>query len=82
MLDRVAHAQSNVVADVDPRVREPVREPRAAIGEFGVGQAPITADDGDARGHRVGDGLEEIREVELHRPPPLRSGITSSLRCS
>ena len=49
-------------ADVDEVVGEPVR----ALVELAVGQAPVAGDEREAVGNRVGDDLEQVREVEFH----------------
>ncbi len=58
-------------ADVLPRPDAAVaQEVREAVGvrlKLGVGQAGVTADDGHAVPDRVGQSLEQISVVELHR---------------
>ena len=66
MLDGVAEIQADVIADLHARGRERVRQPGRALVELGVGAPIVAAHDRLARGHRVGDALEQIRDVELH----------------
>ena len=51
-----------------PDVEQVVRDPVRALVELAVGEAAIAGDERGAIGHRVGDGLEQVGEVELHPP--------------
>jgi len=75
MGDRVAEVEADVVADLDAGCSQRVRESGRALVELRVDAPVVAAHHRLAFGHRVGDALEQVGDVELHaaRSPRVRN---------
>ena len=56
-----------MLAGKDADVAQVMRDPARALVEVAIGQAAVAGDQRDAIRYRVGHGLEQVGEVELHR---------------
>ena len=67
-LGAVERVDADVLAGQHADVAEVVRDPVRALVELAVGEAAVAGDEREAIGDRVGDGFEEVGQVELHAP--------------
>ena len=66
VLDAVLQEQRHIVEGTDSVAGEQVRDLVGEAVEFGVADLPTLVAQCDPLGHRVGDRLENVGEVELH----------------
>ncbi len=73
VLGAVGQLHPDAVAGPDPRRLQVVGEAVGPSVELAVGEPALAGDHGQGVGHHVGDQLEEVRQVQLHRRPSPRS---------
>ena len=80
-LGAVERVDADVLAGQHADVAEVVRDAVRPLVELAVGEAAVAGDERDAVGRGVGDGFEQVGEVELHAPTlPIGYGESSGQR--